>query len=203
MYSKLKFKVFTLKFVENVTNEHIKIFLMWTNIEDETTARSTNINKNWSPNHFVPLLMKYNEPIMQKHIEYNNSKTINEYNLTETLNKKLARLKADRERKMNNRQNESLSEKKQRQISNKDRQKKRRQNETLEETSKRRKIEKDRIAKRRAIDSATQKSNGKKRVRKEEKKPLNDNWPEVTSNKIKSKLLKNFIQKMSKNILLQ
>lgn len=107
----------------------------------------------------------------------------------------------NRERKRKIRSNETITQTIQRRLLDKERARKRRNLESSEVKNKRRNIEKLRIQKRRNLSNEDLVS--RKRRRKEEIKRVDTEWPQVTPHEIKTRLMKNFINKMSAGSLSQ
>lgn len=212
----------------NNNTETNTIFIMWTHIQDENTARSTNIYNSWSPNHFVPLLPNkqtetnstivnilidshpkeehFNENIMvnsKDKIDGKNIENINILGKRKYLENEMViqseKFKLnERERTKKRRLNESVDQSFIRKKLDKERTRKRRANEDIVETELRRQKDYERVKKKRFNNDIH-----KIRCRKEETKQIKCKWPIVTPFDTKKKLLKNFIEKMSKEKLSQ
>lgn len=197
-----------IKSIENTRNQ--TIFIMWTNTQNKENAQFGN-NKDWSPNHFIPLLKIENtettsslECLLKQRMEPRNLPLkISNQNLIEetTILECLLKLPNEDEKQ---KVSELMSRKrriikddqmiKKRKNDKKLLMRKRRLNESVEK-SENRKCKDNEAKKRRRFHNPIKQL---KRFRKEETTKVNSNWPSITPDSTKLRLLKNFIQKMSK-----
>lgn len=181
----------------NISNEEIKqtIVIMWTNTQKISNALFGH-NRDWSPNHFVPLL-KINQPeenvILDKSIDSEN--ILNEFN-----EEKLEEPKPSRKRKS---EVEKMKKFEKRKLANKLAMRKRRSSETMEESETRKYNEKVARKRRRMENIKVVNINPKKRSRKEEVRRFGSEWPSVTPQSTKMRLLHKFISEMSQKSIAQ